>query len=199
MTNTPQKRARSQILSEQERILMAPLIKCQKKDVIDKRINRAYGLHQTNLTKRALYKTSDIHLSEDLVQATFLKTLLYLQKGGKIDTMRAFLNHILNDLIVDEYRKRKTVSLDSLLDQGFNPSVDYTEQLINILDGKKAIALVDQLPRKYKLVIKMRYIKGLTLQEIATLTHQTPNTVSVQSYRGLKKLAELQDQKVFTK
>lgn len=171
---------------------MTPSAKRQQKVKIDNKITEAYGSHKTNLTKRAVYKTSDVNLSEDLVQSTFLKTLLYLQKGGKVDIMRAFLNHILNDLIVDEYRKRKTVSLDVLLEQGFDPGIDYTERLINILDGKKIIILIDQLPKKYKLVIKMRYIQGLSLREIATLTHQTPNTVSVQSYRGLKKLAALE-------
>lgn len=180
------------IRSKQGRVLMKPFVRCQKKVVIDNTMTKAYGLHQKNLTKRALYKTSDVKLSEDLVQSTFLKMLQYLQKGGKIDVMRAFLNRILNDLVVDEYRKPKTVSLDMLLEQGFDLNIDYTEQLINILDGKKMILLIDQLPKKYKLVIKMRYIQGLTLREIATLTHQTPNTVSVQLYRGLKKLVVLE-------
>lgn len=161
---------------------------------IGHKMTTAHDSHKQNLTKRALYKTNDAELSADLVQSTFLKTLVYLQKGGKVNIMRAFLNHILNDLIVDEYRKRKPVSLDTLLEQGFNPSADYTEQLINILDGKKLIQLIDQLPPKYKLIIKMRYVQELSLTEIAALTQQTPNTVSVQSYRGLKKLAALQTQ-----
>jgi RNA polymerase sigma-70 factor (ECF subfamily) len=166
--------------------------KTSEGEVINSKMTSAYESHQENLTKRALYKTSDADLSADLVQSTFLKTLLYLQKGGKVEIMRAFLNHILNDLIVDEYRKRKTVSLDALLEQGFDPCVDYTEQLINMLDGKKMILLIDRLPKKYRLIIKMRYVQGLSLREIAALTRQTPNTVSVQSYRGLRKLAALQ-------
>lgn len=178
-------------LSKQDNVLMTPLAKHQKKAAIDNEITSAHGLYEKNLTKRALYKTNDVDMSEDLVQSTFLKALLYLQKGGKVDIMHAFLNHILNDLIVDEYRKRKVFSLDSLLEQGFDPSIDYTEQLINILDGRKMIFLIDQLPEKYKLVIKMRYVRGLSIREIATLTRQTPNYVSVQSYRGLRKLAAL--------
>ncbi len=39
--------------------------------------------YRNTLLKRALYKTNDIEASKDLVQNTFLKTLLYLQKGGQ--------------------------------------------------------------------------------------------------------------------
>lgn len=193
MTNTPKKRVSQPNPSvlKHSHLSLESSEKHQKKVKIDTTMTNAYESFHKNLNKRALYKTSDTHLSEDLVQSTFLKTLLYLQKGGKIDIMRAFLNHILNDLVVDEYRKRKPVSLDTLLEQGFDPGIDYSEQLINILDGKKMILLIDQLPKKYERVIRMRFVQGLSLSEIATLTHQTTNTVSVQSYRGLRKLAVL--------
>lgn len=190
--NTPPKSVASSPAVKPGRVLLTHPGKSREQAIVDHTMTNAYEANQSNLTRRAVYKTSDFDLSEDLVQSTFLKTLLYLQKGGQIDTMRAFLNHVLNDLIVDEYRKRKTVSLDVLLEQGFYPKIDYTEQLINILDGKQMIALIEQLPEKYKRVIKMRYVQGLTVKEIAALTEQSRNTVSVQSYRGLRKLAALE-------
>ncbi len=146
------------------------------------------------LTKHALYKTSDIELSQDLVQVTFLKTLMYLQKGGKIDTMRSFLNRILNDLVIDEYRKRKTTSLDRLLGKGFELSVDDSEKIMNIFDGKEAVTLLRFLPKKYQVVMRMRYIQGLSIKEMSVLTGQTENTVAVQSHRGLAKLRILYEE-----
>lgn len=191
MIHTPRKNVFLSPPAKQGRVLPTLAEKRQKKDDIDHILTSAYGLYQKNLIQRAVYKTSNVTLSDDLVQSTFLKMLLYLQKGGKVDTMRPFLNHILNNLIVDEYRRRNTVSLDVLLEQGFNPEISYTEQLIDILDGKRMILLIDKLPQKYQRVIEMRYVQGLSLTEIATLTHQTPQTVSVQSYRGLRKLSAL--------
>ncbi len=58
------------------------------------------------LNGRAFFKVQDKAIGEDLVQDTFLKTWSYLVKGGKIDVMKAFLYHILNNLIVDQYRKQ---------------------------------------------------------------------------------------------
>lgn len=187
MTKTPKKGIRPRVNSEK------PLSLSRKRRTeIDVEMADAHGLNHVAMTKRAVFKTSDVELGDDLVQTTFLKTLLYLQKGGKIDIMRAFLNRVLNDLIVDEYRKRKTVSLDTLLENGFEPGINYTEQLIDIIDGKKVILLIDQLPKKYQTVVKMRYVQGLSLKEISVLTKQTQNTIAVQSYRGLQKLKVLE-------
>lgn len=154
----------------------------------------AYSSYEKALSKRALYKTNNIQTGQDLVQATFLKTLIYLQKGGKIDTMRSFLNHVLNDLIIDEYRKNKTVSLDVLQDKGFEISVDDYARHINTLDGKDIVSLIPLLPVKYISIIQMRYLKDLSLKEISLITGQTPNTVAVQVHRGLERLKVLYDQ-----
>ncbi len=53
------------------------------------------------LNARAFFKVNNRAISKDLVQDTFIKTWIYLVKGGKIDIMKAFLYHVLNNLIVD--------------------------------------------------------------------------------------------------
>lgn len=143
---------------------------------------------EKNLSVHALYRISDREKSEDLVQDTFMKTWKYLVKGGKIDVMKAFLYHVLNNLIVDEYRKQKTLSLDVLLEKGFEPSIDPSERLFNVIDGKSAVPLIQRLPEKYKKVMRMRFIQDLSLQEMSLLTGHTKNAIAVQVHRGLKKL-----------
>ena len=65
----------------------------------------AHNDYEKGLNARAFFKLSNHETGEDLVQHTFMKTWIYLVKGGKIEIMKAFLYHILNNLIVDEYRK----------------------------------------------------------------------------------------------
>ncbi|MFH1171637.1 MAG: RNA polymerase sigma factor [bacterium] len=154
-------------------------------------LTSAYHDHGKGLRTHAFFRVPDRTMSEDLVQDTFAKTWRYLLRGGKIDVMRAFLYHILNHLIVDEYRKQKTVSLDALLEKGFEPSVDLTERLENVLDGRNALQLIQRLPEKYQKVMRMRYIQHLSLHEMSLLVGQSKNTVAVQAYRGLKKLQTL--------
>jgi RNA polymerase sigma-70 factor (ECF subfamily) len=166
----------------------------RKLKAIQGEVTIAHDDYSTALLRRALYKTSDKEVSQDLVQTTFLKTLFYLQKGGKIDLMRSFLNHILNALVIDEYRKKskqKSLSLDVLLDKGFDPSSNDYQRTADIIDGKEIMLLIPNLPKKYGQVIQMRYVRGLSLKEISLLTNQSENTVAVQVHRGLLKLRKL--------
>lgn len=151
------------------------------------------------LEKHAFFKIHSFSLSQDLVQDTFSKAWSYVVKGGKIEVMKTFLYHILGSLIIDEYRKHKTTSLDALLEKGFEPSADESESLFNNLDGKTAILLIDQLPVKYRGIIKMRFVRLLSLKEISLITGQTKNTVAVQIHRGLVKLRLLNNLKSETR
>ncbi len=151
-------------------------------------MTQAHTDYAKGLNLHAFFKVRDRAMSDDMVQDTFLKTWRYLVRGGKIDIMKAFLYHVLNDLIVDEYRKRKTVSLDILITKGFEPNAGNPERLHNILDGKTALLLIQRLPVAYQKVMRMRYVQDLSLAEMALITGQSKNTIAVQAHRGLAKL-----------
>jgi len=140
------------------------------------------------LSRHSFFKLQNRALSEDLVQDTFIKTWSYLVKGGKIDVMKAFLYHILNNLIIDEYRKHKTLSLDVLLEDGYEPSTDERKHQFDTMDGKAALLFIQRLPKKYQTVMRMRYVQDLSLKEMSRITGQSTNTLGVQLFRGLEKL-----------
>jgi len=48
--------------------------------------------------------------------------------------------------------------------------------------------MIKQLPEKYQNVMKMRYIQELSIKEMALITGQSKNAITVQAYRGLEKL-----------
>lgn len=150
----------------------------------------AYIKYAKELHSHAFFKLHDRTLSEDLVQDTFMKTWKYLARGGKIDVMKAFLYHILNNLVIDEYRKRKhaTISLDLLLEKGFETSIGDHNRIFNVFDGNIAHQLIGSLTSAYQKVMKMRYIQDLSLKEISLITGQTKNTIAVRVHRGLEKL-----------
>ncbi len=150
-----------------------------------------YELYRAKLNLYANSRLSSKEAGEDLVQDAFKKAWLYLYKGGKIELMEAFLYHILRGLIIDVYRKRKSTSLDVLLESGFEPAVDDTVKMHNIFDGKAAILLIESLPKTYRTIIHMKYVQNLTLEEISRITGQSRNTVAVQAHRGLEKMRVL--------
>ena len=143
---------------------------------------------QKGLNAHAYFKTHNHETGQDLVQDTFMKTWSYLVKGGKIEVMKAFLYHVLNHLIVDEYRKHKTASLDALTEKGFDPSAGNHRRIFESLDGKSAILLIAHLPEKYQKIMRMRFVQDLSLTEMALITGQSKNAMAVQVHRGLDKL-----------
>jgi RNA polymerase sigma-70 factor, ECF subfamily len=148
----------------------------------------AHHAYQKGLNAHAFSKLNDRTMGEDLVQDTFVRTWRYLVREGKIDVMKSFLYHVLNNLIVDEYRKRKTLSLDMLVEKGFEPGADTSESLFNFLDGKSALLLIQRLPPRYQKVMRMRYLENLSLSEMSIITGKSRNTMAVQAHRGLEKL-----------
>ncbi len=157
----------------------------------------AHASFEKGLGTYASFKVNNQALSEDLVQDTFIKTWAYLVKGGEITKMKAFLYHVLNGLIIDEYRKRKITSLDLLIENGFAPICDDTQKQAEFFDGKSAILLIAHLPKPYREIMRMRYVQDLSLAEIALLTGKTKNSTAVQAHRGLEKLRVLYDHTYF--
>ena len=105
--------------------------------------------------------------------------------------MRAFLYHVLNRLIIDEYRKKRTVSLDLLAEDGLELEAINSENIFNVIDGKSLALLIQKLPDKYRIAISMRYTQELSLKEMSVITRKSQNTMSVQVHRGLTKLRAL--------
>ncbi len=151
----------------------------------------AYDEHADALFRHCFYKVHDREKAKDILQEAFMKTWAYISKGKEITNMRAFLYRTLNNLIVDEYRKKKDFSLDALEEEGFEPK-SYEESTIEErIDGEKALRLINKLPHPYRDAIFMRYVNNLEIKEIAEITGEEVNTVSVHLHRGMIKLREL--------
>jgi RNA polymerase sigma-70 factor (ECF subfamily) len=109
-----------------------------------------------------------------------------------MDKIKVFI--CANHLVVDSYRKKKSESLDSLLENGFDPTHD--EKPIQDMrdDTETANALLNTLEGKHKEVIVLRYIEELSVKEIAKIMNESENTTSVRIHRALEKLKQASTQ-----
>ena len=168
----------------------------------EERFLEAFEEYNDALFRHAFLRVSDREHAIDIVHDTFSKVWSYIRSGHDIEAYRPFLYKVLNNLIIDEYRKKKESSLDAILemegvDEGvFAELTDSTfEGMVETLDGKKAFELLDHLPDIYREVLILRYIDGLGPKEISDLVEQSENVVSVRLFRALKSLKELADGK----
>jgi RNA polymerase sigma-70 factor, ECF subfamily len=164
----------------------------------EERFLKAFHEYSDALFRHATMRISDRERAIDLVHDTFTKVWTYVRSGHDIENYRPFLYKVLNNLIIDEYRKQKESSLDALferdgVDEGSFPELSEStvEALAATIDGKQAFNLIAKLPEVYREVLIMKFVDGLGPREISTLIEETENVVSVRIHRGLKSLRDI--------
>jgi RNA polymerase sigma-70 factor (ECF subfamily) len=157
------------------------------------RFLKAFDDYNDALFRHASLRISDREKAIDVVHDTYTKVWSYIKEGYEIENFRPFLYKVLNNLIIDTYRKRKEQSLDALLelegvDEGtFDELTESSvESLAATIDGRRAFALITELPDQYREVIIYRFVDQLGPKEISELIEESENVVSVRIHRGLK-------------
>ena len=96
-----------------------------------------------------------------------------------------------NNSVIDYYRRKKPVSLDSLNEAGFDMASNDHQKINNLVEAKQVAQFLNKLEPDYKQALTMRYIDDLSVQEIADILGERENTVSVRIHRGLEKIKNL--------
>lgn len=148
----------------------------------------AYNEYSDAIFRHCYFRIFDRERGKDLMQETFVRAWGYLLQGKKIENMRAFLYRIANNLVVDEIRRKKEVSLDTLQEKGWDPGYDATAEMQRSLEEQKIFSMLERVQPDYREAIVMRYIDGLTPAEISAIVGQSANTVSVRLHRGIRQL-----------
>lgn len=167
----------------------------------EREFTKAYEEHADALFRHCYFRVSNRERALELTQEAFMKTWDSVAQGKEIQNYRAFLFRVLNNLIIDEYRKKKSTSLDALLEQEHvtegqfddlqEGSLEETLESVEVnLQADRLEDALQKLSDEYRQVIVMRYINELRPQEIAAITGETENTISVRINRGIKKLRE---------
>jgi RNA polymerase sigma-70 factor (ECF subfamily) len=116
-----------------------------------------------------------------------------LANGKEVEHARALLYRILRNLIIDWYRKIKSVSLDERLERGsiVEPTSDDCEKIIQGAEINQVRKVLNDLEPTYREVVVLRYVDGLDPQEISEILGETANAVSTRLTRAVQKLREL--------
>ncbi len=156
--------------------------------------------YRRQLYKTALRMTRSLEDAEDLLQETYLKAWKYYERYTEGTNLRAWLFRIMKNSFINNYRKKKlrprSIDFDEVregLEDAIaekadidpdNPEVSY---LSSEIDGGVREALMD-LPHKYKIVVALADLQGLSYKEIAAVTDVPLGTVMSRLYRGRRLL-----------
>lgn len=160
----------------------------------------AFDTHSDALFRHAFFRLSSRDRAQELTQEAFLKTWDFLRKGGDVRDFKSFLYRILNNLIIDEYRKKKSSSLDEILEDDTGAfearmsegsRADAETELDERMIGARIRERLEELPTMYREAVTMRFIDELSPKEIAELLGESENVISVRIHRGISKLKQL--------
>jgi RNA polymerase sigma-70 factor, ECF subfamily len=158
----------------------------------EQKLLSAYDAYADALFRHCYFRLYDREAAKDAVQDTYMRTWEYLADGGSIDTMRAFLYRVANNIVIDRVRKRVPLSLEDLQEKGFDPrGEEYGSRVSDIVTGREVLQVLHRLEDSHKAVVIMRYIDDLMPREIAAILGETENAVSVRIHRATKKVRDL--------
>src|SRR3989344_7230505 len=122
-----------------------------------KRFTDIYNQESDALFRFCLSRLSDREKALELTQETFTR-LWKLMLEGRGDKPRALLYAIARNLIIDWYRRIKSVSIESLYneeqDKEFDaPDPRATDEMEISVDSARALALLEKLESQYREVL----------------------------------------------
>lgn len=160
----------------------------------------AFRAYADDLFRHAFFRLSNRERAQELTQDAFLKTWDYIREGGEVREFKSFLYRIVNNLIIDEYRKHKSSSLDEMLEDDTGSlearmsegsTRETEEETDDRFLAERIRERIAELPESYRDAVTMRYIDGLSPKEIAEMIGENENVVSVRIHRGIIKLRVL--------
>jgi len=162
---------------------------------ITETFKKIYEMESDTIFRFCLVRVSNREQALDITQETFLRFWKSLQENTKILNEKAFLFTIAHRLIIDWYRKKKSVSLDKMM-EGENNSYDLPdEKSINNIEmgaeGRYLLKKIDELSPVYKDAVYLRFVEDLSPGDIGKILGISANAAGVRVNRGLEELRKI--------
>lgn len=152
---------------------------------------KAYIELSDQIFRYIYFRIFDRNKAKDLTQETFCKVWDYIAKGHTIENLNAFLYRTAHNISVNSIRDKKPeVSLEHLSETiGFDaPDINQEQALEQARDIASILESFKILHQQDQELLKLRYVDGLSIQEIADIRQKSENTISVKIHRLLEKL-----------
>lgn len=151
-------------------------------------INEAVQDYYDFLKSYILKKTNSVELAEDLVQEVMIKLVEAHQQSKPIKNVKAWLFQVSRNTIYDYFKKHYvTVELDE--DWKINSLKDDSSLEFEAADY--IISMIDMLPEKDSLLLKMSDIDSIPQKQIAFALNIGLSATKMRLQRARKKLKNL--------
>ncbi len=157
---------------------------------------RLYDRYIDSIYRFIFFRVGEDRTAEDLTSQVFLRAW---EKLGKYELrglpFGAWLFRIARNLIVDHYRaqrtQRGTLPLETHYVLEIESAYNVTEEIEAKIEVERLLALLDQLTEEQRQALTLKFIEGLSTEEIAQVMSKRAGAIRAVQMRGLQALAML--------
>lgn len=129
----------------------------------------------------------DQHTAEDVMQDAFIKVFKKMDTYKGEVTIGAWIKRIVINQCIDYLKKRK-IEVVGIEEKHFEAETQSTWTVDDNVNIQMIIQAIEELPEKYKVVLKLYLLEGYDHQEIAQVLNITEVSSRSQLMRGKNKL-----------
>ena len=154
-------------------------------------VRELYDRYHKPIFRYLWARVSDRHLAEDLTGDVFTRMVAALPRySSSSGTFQAWLYRIAHNLLIDQYRKDRSkyeIPLDDIeyLGHPDHGPEQAAEQGLFVEQVRRGLQELDSVQQE---ILALRFINGLSLQEVATILGKSVGAVKIAQHRALKEL-----------
>lgn len=165
-------------------------------DSLTNQFKTIYEKEADSIFRFCLVRVSDREQARDITQESFTRLWQNMIQGKIMTNARSYIFTIAHNLIIDWYRKKKSLSLDSIMesDTGGAKELADGETYGNTdlgSEGRFLVSKINEISVSYRHAVYLRFVEGLSPPEIGEIIGITTNAASVRINRGIAELRKL--------
>ncbi len=163
------------------------IIKCQKGE--KQAFNDLITWYYPYVSKFLIKLTANEEIAQDLVQETFLKLIVHIDKFDTKGTaaFSTYLMQIAKNCYLDYWKKKKKISLELDM-EAIADTTSFEEKIEEKNELDEVLKEINKLPFEQAEAIKLKYLEEYSLKEIAEKMKTKPITIKSRLHEGRKKL-----------
>jgi len=140
--------------------------------------------------------TENKQLAEDLTQEVFIKVIRNIDKFD-VDGKAKFSTYVITvskNSYIDYLRKEKKLFKSGTIEDFTSEEIavpGFEESVVDKIYVKDVMEHIESLTDEQKMVVKLKYIEGLTLKEIGKMLDLEPKTVKSRIHNAITKLRRM--------
>lgn len=142
--------------------------------------------------------TRDQHVTEDLVQETFIKVWKYMKRFDQKKSFKTWIFTIAKNTTFDYFKRKKSIPFSSFVDEEGKDTLEAVdedallpdealEKLERTEDLERAL---EKVPELYRALLVLAYREDFSLKEISLILDEPYNTIKSRHQRAIKLLKE---------